>query len=158
MGKIFLDVAVSLDGFTADKKNNSIYPIHELQKTPALNELIRSTGAVIMGRRTYNMAKGDFTGYEYQVPIFVLTHNAPKKVTKGENENLRFTFVKGNVKNALKKAKAAAGDRNVMVIGGANTAQQCIKSNLLDEILIRQMPVLLNEGLQLFTHFRHKEN
>ncbi len=65
------------------------------------------------------------------MPIFVLTHNAPKKVAKGENEKLRFTFIKGDVKNAIKKAKAAAGDKNVMVIGGANTAQQCIKSSVL---------------------------
>lgn len=46
-----------------------------------------------MGRRSYEIGKGDFTGYEFQVPIFVLTHQAPEQVAKGENDELTFTFV-----------------------------------------------------------------
>ena len=57
-----------------------------------LQESMKSTGAVVMGRHAYDMAQGDFTGYEFQVPIFVLTHHAPETVAKGENDRLRFTL------------------------------------------------------------------
>jgi len=51
-------------------------------------EAIANTGAVTMGRRAYEMANGDFTGYEFQVPIFVVTHHPPKVSAKGENARL----------------------------------------------------------------------
>ena len=107
---------------------------------------------MVMGRRAYDMAEGDFTGYEFQVPIFVLSHDVPEKVAKGENEGLSFTFVTDGIESAIEKAKAAAGDKYVTVIGGANTAQQCIQAGLLDEIQIGIVPVLLGEGLRLFEH------
>ena len=105
-----------------------------------------------MGRRAYDMAEGDFTGYEFQVPIFVLTHHVPEKVAKGENGNLRFTFVTDGIESAIEQAKAAAGDKYVAVIGGADTAQQCIQKGLLDELQIGIVPVLLGGGLRLFEH------
>lgn len=148
--KVIIDMAMSLDGFIADQQNQSLYPIGDLQNTEALNELIRTTGAVIMGRHAYDMANGDFTGYEYQVPIFVLTHNPPDKDTKGQNENLKISFVTNGIESAIEKAKAAANDKNVTIIGGANVAQQSIKAGLVDQIQIRLIPVLLNEGLRMF--------
>lgn len=150
--EVLLDMAISLDGFTADRAGNSLYPIEELRGTAGLDELIETTGAVVMGRRAYDMAKGDFTGYEYQVPIFVLTHHVPEKAAQGENGRLTFTFITDGVESAVEKAKAAAGGKNVTVIGGVNAAQQCLKAGLLDEVQIRLMPVLLGEGLRLFEH------
>ncbi len=105
-----------------------------------------------MGRRAYDMAEGDFTGYEFQVPIFVLTHAVPEQVARGENGRLTFTFVTSGIESAIAQAKAAAGDRHVMVIGGANTAQQCIRAGLVDELQIGIIPVLLGEGLRFFEH------
>jgi len=61
-----------------------------------------------MGRHAYNMAEGNFTGYEYRLPIFVLTHDAPEKVAKGENEKLTFMFVTDGIESAIEKARAAA--------------------------------------------------
>jgi dihydrofolate reductase len=148
MGIVILDMAMSLDGFVADQHGNALYPIDELQNTEALDELIETTGSVVMGRRAYDMAEGDFTEYEYQVPVFVLTHDVPEKAAKG----LTFTFVTDGIESALEQAKAAAGEKNVTVIGGANTAQQCIRAGVLDEIQFRLMPVLLGEGLRLFEH------
>ena len=148
MGIVLLDMAMSLDGFVAYQHGNALYPIDKLRKTEALVELIETTGAVVMGRRPYDMAEGDFTGYEYQVPVFVLTHDVPETAAKG----LTFTFVTDGIESAVEQAKAAAGEKNVTVIGGANTAQQCITAGLLDEIQIRLMPVLLGEGLRLFEH------
>jgi dihydrofolate reductase len=80
MGIVLLDMAMSLDGFVADQHGNALYPIDELQNTEALDELIETTGAVVMGRRAYDMAEGDFTGYEYQVPVFVLRGSANRRV------------------------------------------------------------------------------
>jgi dihydrofolate reductase len=105
-----------------------------------------------MGRRAYDMAEGDFTDYEFQVPIFVLTHHVPEKAAKGENERLTFTFVTAGIESAIEQAKAAAGDKHVMVIGGANTAQQCIQAGLVDQIQVGIVPILLGEGLRFFEH------
>jgi dihydrofolate reductase len=92
-----------------------------LRKTTLLQELIETTRAIVMGRRAYDMADGDFTDYEFQVPIFVVTHDVPEKVAEGENERLTITFVTGAIESAIEKAKAAAGDKYVTVIGGPNT-------------------------------------
>jgi dihydrofolate reductase len=103
-----------------------------------------------MGRRAYDMAQGDFTGYEFQVPIFVLTHNAPETVAKGENERLRFTFVTDGTEHAIAQTRAAAGDKDVTVIGGAQTVQQCLQAGLVDELQIDLVSILLGGGLRLF--------
>ena len=109
-------------------------------------------GSVVMGRRAYDMAEGDLTGYEFQVPIFVLTHHVPEQVAKGENENLTLTFITDGIESAIQKAKQAAGDKYVMVIGGASTARQVIRAGLADEIQIGIVPVLLGQGLRFFEH------
>ena len=153
MGKVLFGMTISLDGFVNDRNGDvsRLYPdLGALRQTEMLQEVIKTSGAVVMGRRAYDMAEGDFTDYEFQVPIFVLTHDVPEKVAKGENGSLTFTFVTDGIESAIEKAKAAAGDKNVTVIGGANTAQQCIKAGLLDEIQIGIMPVLLGEGLRFF--------
>jgi dihydrofolate reductase len=103
-----------------------------------------------MGRRAYDMAEGDLTEYEYQVPIFVLTDHVPEQVVKGENDQLTMTFVTDGIQSAIEQAKAAAGDKQVMVIGGAKTAQQCLRAGLVDEIHIGIVPVLFGEGLRFF--------
>jgi dihydrofolate reductase len=115
-----------------------------------LQEEIHTTGAVVMGRRAYDMAEGDLTDYEYQVPIFVLTHHVPEQGPKGENDRLRVTFITDGVESAIERAQAAAGDKQVMVVGGANTAQQCLRAGLVDEIHIGIVPVLLGDGLRFF--------
>ncbi len=155
MGKVVGGMTMSLDGFVNDRNGDvsRLYPdLAELRKTELLQEIIKTTGAVVMGRHAYDMAEGDFTDYEFQVPIIVITHDVPEKVAKGENENLTFNFVTDGIESAIEKAKAAAGDKNVTVIGGANTTQQLIKAGLFDEIQIDIVPVLLGEGLRLFEH------
>jgi dihydrofolate reductase len=63
---------------------------------------------------------------------------------------LTLTFITDGIESAIEKAKAAAGDKQVMVIGGANTAQQCLRAGLVDEIHIGIIPVLFGEGLRFF--------
>jgi dihydrofolate reductase len=154
MGKIIAGMAMSLDGFINDK-NGSVDKLYsdfdQLHDVPTFQEMIKNTGAVIMGRHTYEMqdpflwANDD---YEFQTPIFVLTHTPPEKYPKG-NGKLSFTFVTDGIASAVSQAKKAAGGKDVQVIG-ANTLQQCLNAGLCDELQIDIMPVLLGEGLRLF--------
>jgi len=153
MGRVIGGMTMSLDGYVSDPSGSvdRLYPdLEQLRRTEALQELIKAAGAVVMGRRAYDMAEGDFTGYEFQVPILVLTHHAPDQVARGENERLSFAFVADGIESAVTQAKAAAGDRDVVVVGGADTLQQCIRAGLLDELHVDIRPVLLGGGLRLF--------
>ena len=153
MGKIILGMTMSLDGFVNDRNGEvgRLYPdLEALRETEVLQEAIRTTGAVVMGRHAYDMANGDFTGYEFQVPIFVLTHHVPAKAAKGENENFKFNFITDGIENAIEKARLAAAEKDVTVIGGADIFQQCLNKGLVDEIQIDIAPLLLGDGLRLF--------
>ena len=153
MGNVIVGATMSLDWFMNDRNGDvsRLYPdLEALRRIEMLQEEIRTTGAVVMGRRAYDMAEGDLTGYEYQVPIFVLTHHIPEKMARGQNDQLKVNFITDGIESALKKAKAAAGDKHVIVVGGANTAQQCLRARLVDEIHIGIVPVLLGEGLRFF--------
>jgi dihydrofolate reductase len=82
------------------------------------------------------------------MPVFVVTHEARDPVaTEG---GTTFTFVTAGIESALAQARAAAGDRDISVAGGANIAQQYLKAGLLDEIQIHLVPVLLGGGVRLF--------
>lgn len=154
MGKIIAGMTMSLDGFVSDT-NGSVEKLYsdfeELHDAPFFQEMIKNTGAVIMGRHVYEMqdpflwATDD---YEFQTPIFVLTHTPPEKYPQG-NGKLSFTFVTDGIESAVSQAKNAAGNKDVQVIG-ANTIQQCLNAGLCDELQIDIMPVLVGEGLRLF--------
>ncbi|OGO36264.1 MAG: riboflavin biosynthesis protein RibD [Chloroflexi bacterium RBG_16_56_8] len=155
MGKVIPGMTMSLDGFINDRSGSveALYPdLVALRNTEPLRESIQNTGAVVMGRNAFAMAEDPDSiegNYEYQVPIFVLAHQAPKRHPK-ENDRLTFTFVTNGIENAIKQAKAAAGDKDVTVIGSASTAQQCLKAGLADELHIDIMPVLFGGGLRPF--------
>ncbi|HEX5158052.1 MAG TPA: dihydrofolate reductase family protein [Ktedonobacterales bacterium] len=159
MANVIIGATMSLDGFMSDRNGDvsRLYPDFEaLHGTDMLREEIRTTGAVVMGRHAYDMAAGDFTGYEYQTPIFVLTHHVPEQAAKGQNDQLTITYVTDGVESAIAKAKAAAGGKQVTVVGGANTAQQCLRAGLVDEIHIGVVPVLLGDGLRFFEPLAHE--
>ena len=155
MGTVVAGMIMSLDGFISDRNGSvaRLYPdLAALCRTDLLQEAIQTTGAVVMGRHAYDMAEEDFTGYEFQVPILVLTHAVPEQVAKGENDQLRFIFVTDGIEHAIAQAKAAAGDKAVVVLGGAQTIRQCLQAGLADEIQIDLVPVLLGDGLRLFEY------
>lgn len=161
MGNVIVGATMSLDWFMNDRDGDvgRLYPDFEaLRNTEMLQEEIRTTGAVVMGRRSYAMGDPDAFAdtYEYQVPIFVLTHAVPEKLPK-QNGKLTVSFVTDGIERAIAQAKAAAGDKNVMVVGGANTAQQCLRAGLVDEIHIGIVPVLLGEGLRFFEHLASEQ-
>jgi dihydrofolate reductase len=116
-----------------------------------MDAAIERTGAVLMGRRTFEMGNPDaYVGqYEFQVPIFVLTH-APPPVAPKRDERLTFAFVTDGVESAVAQAKAAAGDRAVTVVGGPSVVRQLLQAGLVDELHVDVMPVLLGGGLRLF--------
>ncbi len=156
MGKIVFGMAMSLDGFVNDRNGSvaRLYPdLEGLRETEPLQAAIRDTGAVVMGRHSYDMAQGDFTGYEFQVPIFVVTHQSPAMAAKGENDRLKFHFVSDGLPSALAQARTAAGELDVTVIGGASIAQQCLREGLIDYFEVSIAPVLLGGGLRLFEPF-----
>ncbi len=155
MGKVIAGMTMSLDGFINDRNGSaeSLSPdFSELLEAPSFKKMIEDTGAVIMGRHTYEMADPFLwinDDYEFQVPIFVLTHTPPVKFPQG-NDKLTLTFVSDGVESAIAQAKQAAGDKDVQIIGGADTIQQCLNSGLCDELGIDVMPILLGKGLRLF--------
>jgi dihydrofolate reductase len=153
MAKVIVGTTMSLDGFMNDRMGSveKLYPdLADLRNTQMLQESMRSTGAVVMGRHAFDMAQGDLTGYEYQVPIFVMTHHPPETPTKGQNDKLRIIFVTDGVESAIQQAKAAAGEKDVTIVGGASTAQQIINAELFDELQIGIIPILLGGGLRFF--------
>lgn len=155
MGKVLLGTTLSLDGFMHDRDGSvaALYPdLVQLADTDVLRESIRVTGAALMGRHSYDMANGDLTGYEYQTPIFVVTHHPPTTPIKGENDHLKLHFVTDGVESAVRQAKAAAGDKDVTIVGGADVAQQLLKLRLADELHIGIMPVIFGAGLRFFEH------
>jgi dihydrofolate reductase len=154
MGKVILDMAMSLDGFIAGP-NNEDGGLHNYFFSPAgatagvIEEGFKTTGAIIMGKRSYNLG-AEQEGFEdnpYQVPTFILTHTVPERVAKGAES---FIFVTEGIESTVKQAKAAAGDKNVVVGGGANIAQQFLKAGVIEEIQIHFIPVLLGAGIRLF--------
>lgn len=147
-------MTTSLDGYVADQSGgvNRLYPdLAALRGSAYMNALIEETGAVVMGRRTFEMGDPDsYVGeYEFQVPIFVVTHHPPPMPPK-QDEHLTFTFVTTGVESAIAQAKDAAGDRAVMVVGGANLGQQLLGAGLVDELRVDIMPVVLGAGLRFF--------
>lgn len=154
MGKVIAGMALSLDGFVNDSEGSvdQLYTdFTELHDVPSFKEMIKSTGAVVMGRHTYQMAdpfEWANDEYEFQTPIFVLTHTPPAKYPPG-NGKLSFTFITDGVESAISQAKKAANGKDVQVIG-ANTIQQCLNAGICDELQIDLMPVLIGKGLKLF--------
>lgn len=165
MGRLVLYMSMSLDGLIAgpgDTKDNPFgtkgHRLHEWlgdggedpsghrpddEPGQTVSDEMLSTGAVISGRRT-----GDFVGYwggdhHSGVPIFVPTHQAPAGTPPG---NVR--FVTDGIESCAEQAKAAAGDRDVM-LHGAYTAQRCLRARVLDVMEIQLIPVLFRvEGAQ----------
>jgi dihydrofolate reductase len=124
-----------------------------------LAESLGNTGAVLMGRRMFSGGAGPWEddpradGWwgddpPFRVPVFVLTHHAREPVTKQGGTS--YTFVTDGIEAALEQARAAAGDKDVALAGGASVAQQCLAAGLLDEVQIHVAPVLLGGGVRLF--------
>lgn len=159
MGKIVAEITMSLDGFIAGPDITGKDPmgingesLHDwlfAKATAAdkamLAELTASTGAVILGHRTYSIGLDPWGGVSpFKATAFVLCHQAPSKAVSG------FEYVTGGIEKALAQAKKAAGDKNIWVMGGADVIQQYLKAGLIEEFRLHIAPVLLMRGRRLF--------
>ncbi|MEA2575537.1 MAG: hypothetical protein QOH93_2835 [Chloroflexia bacterium] len=165
MGKVIANITMSLDGFIAGPGDDVQHLFKWYFSGPTefvvqggrmvlkvspesavlLEEAIQSTGAMVAGRRMFDLA-GAWGGSPPYAPCFIVTHAVPDEWTQ---EGSPFTFVTDGVESAVAQAKAAAGDKNV-AIATASMTQQCLKAGLLDEIYIDLVPVLLGDGIRLF--------
>lgn len=123
-----------------------------------MKETTANTGAVIMGRKMFSGGEGPWDQDPnpnawwgdtppFHVPVFVLTHHARETVQKQGGTS--FHFVTDGIESALRQAKAAAGDKNIQIAGGAAVIQQYIHAGLLDELQIHVTSILLHGGVRL---------
>ncbi len=167
MQKMSSEISMSLDGFITDPKASVGSPLegndpgrlHDWRfdaKTETdiaiVAELYASTGAVLMGKRMFDV------GFEpwgdpppFGMPVFVVTHEAREPLPM--QGGTTYTFVTDGIEDALERTRAAAGDKNVGIWGGADIMRQYLKAGLLDEMQIHLIPVLLGGGIRLFEDF-----
>jgi dihydrofolate reductase len=112
-----------------------------------LQDVRSRIGAVVCGRWTYEAARHWGDKNPSGLPLFVVTHRPEEEPTGGE-----FTFVDG-VEAAVERAKDAAGDKDVNVMGGADVIRQALDAGIVDELSIIVAPIVLGGGKQLFEGF-----
>ena len=150
-GKVVINRVMSLDGFIAGP-GDSMDWIFDVVPPDYFRENAAATGAMLAGRRTYEVgqrmnagaergteASGGGGGYPVSGPTFVLTHEPP------DPSDPSVTFLSGDIGEAVATAVAAAGEKNVEILG-ADVASQCLRRGLVDELLIYVLPVLLGDG------------
>jgi dihydrofolate reductase len=131
----------------------------ENQDSDVIAEHVGSIGATIMGRRMFSGGEGPWEDDPnrdawwgddppFHHPVFVLTQHPRETVVK--EGGTTYTFVTDGIESALEQARAAAGEKDVAVAGGARVAQQYLDAGFLDEIQIHVAPVLLGGGVRLF--------
>src|SRR5918992_1835381 len=166
MSKLTSDISMSLDGFITDPKAGVGTPLeggdpgrlHDWMfdaKTDADAEVVAeryaSTGAILIGRRMFDV------GFEpwgdpppFGRPVFVLTHETRELLPM--QGGTTYNFVTDGIEAGLEQARAAAGDKDVGIWGGANIIVQYLEAGLLDEIQINLIPILLGDGIRLFAN------
>ncbi|WP_026969391.1 dihydrofolate reductase family protein [Algoriphagus terrigena] len=171
--KVTAGLAVSLDGYSAGHNQSFEKPFGDNFDSELLDrwmfaepekhrhkkeiDAILDAGAFIMGSNMYGpkdrRENVDWKGWwgsnpPYHAPVFVLSHTerAPIEMDGGTT----FYFVTDGIESAIKKAKQAAGDRNVKIMGGANTVNQYLAAGLIDELWLHIVPVTIGSGTRLF--------
>src|SRR5262245_39432624 len=151
MAKVRWHTIMSLDGFIAGPGDDMQW-VFDVDGAggEAADEVVRATGALLVGRRTPDVEdrlQPGFYGGSFRGPFFVLRHGPPDQppVVKGVTGR----FLDTTIEEAVAIAREAAGGLDVSVLG-ADVARQCLEAGLLDEILVHVAPVLLGDGVRLF--------
>lgn len=159
MSKVFLSITMSLDGFTAGPEITQENPmginghlLHEWLFAGKQKEdeevaagMFENCGAVILGSRTYLTAlEGAWESQSpFPVPAIILS-SQPLNIIEG------FSVISDGIKAALSKATSISHGKDILIMGGANVAQQFLEADLLDELHIHIAPILLGSGTRLF--------
>jgi len=174
MRKVVCGITMSADGYTAGLNQSEERPFGDdggdgwgdrlhawFSDTPDENraeiEEMTAAGAFIMGRNMFGPVRGgwdrQWNGWwgdnpPYHAPVFVLTHHArePQPMEGGTT----YTFVTDGIESALAQARAAAGDGDVAIMGGATTINQYLAAGLIDELRLHIVPLMLGTGTRLF--------
>lgn len=166
MGKVVAEISMSLDGFVTDPNASVGTPLegsdpgrlHDWMFDAKTNtdakvrdETYAATGAVVIGKSMFDVGFGPWGDPPpFGMPVFVVTHEtrAPLPMQGGTT----YTFVTDGIEAALDLGRAAAGNKNVGIWGGANIIRQYLTAGLLDELQIHLIPILLGGGVRLFEH------
>ena len=170
MSTVFSDLGVSADGFAAGVNQREEAPFGDIDEnwlhawmfeTYDENreevDAIVDSGATIMGRNMFGPVRGewdrDWRGWwgpnpPYHGPVFVLTHFAQPSIEM--EGGTTFHFVTDGIHSALEQARAAAGDRNISIAGGATTVNQYLAAGLLDELRLHVTPCVIGTGERVF--------
>jgi dihydrofolate reductase len=166
--------SISLDGFVAGPDQSRENPLgvgglalHDWHFHPgepgyeaderARDDLLKPRGAYVMGRNMFGPIRGewdeDWRGWwgdepPYHAPVYVLTHYAHDPIEM--DGGTTFHFVTEGFGAALKQAKAAAGDRDIAIAGGAATVRQAMAAGVIQELVLDLVPILLGSGERLF--------
>ena len=169
MTRVIADISMSLDGFVTGPNagvRNGLgdggEPLHTWAMDgddvdrQVIEEAMDRSGAVIMGRRLFDIIDGpdgwnDEMGYGAastgpSPPFFVVTHASPASVRL----DLSFTFVTDGLAEAVTQARAVAGDKDVIVMGGGDVIRQAVDEGLVDQLRIHLSPIVLGGGTPLF--------
>ena len=165
MGVVRVSASMSLDGFGAgpdvspaapmgiggERLHRWLFPETEGASPSSADAAVSAglfsrTGAVVVGRRTYDIGVDLWGDTPFPVPTFVVTHRAhePRAMTSAT-----FTFVTDGVASAVAQATAAAGGGDVLVMGGPDVIGQALADGLVDEVTVNLVPVLLHRGARL---------
>jgi dihydrofolate reductase len=173
MSKVIADITMSLDGYVTGPSGD-VDELHawvtdqDPVDTEILERATAETGAVVMGRRLFDIVDGPNgwtrdMGYGAQQagtpPFFVVTHSAPQHVRLQRELGMRFTFV-DDLTTAVDQARTAATDGHVVIMGGGDIIGQTIEQGLVDELHLHLAPILLGGGTPLFragTHQRYRQ-
>ena len=148
-GKVVVNRSMSLDGFIAGP-GDAMDWIFDFVAPDEFPEIAAATGAMLIGRRTYEVGKRmeadqpGSTDYPFSGPVFVLTHEPPDPLDPA------VTFLTGDIGEEVAMALDAAGGKNLEILG-ADVAGQCLRRGLVDEILVYVLPVLLGDGIRFYS-------
>jgi dihydrofolate reductase len=147
IGKVVVNRAMSLDGFIAGPGHSMGWARFTDFVAPAdIAQVAAATGAMLIGRRTWDVGdemeaqEPGSVDYPFSGPMFVLTHRPP------EPPDPAATYLSGDIGEAVTTALAAAGGKNLEILG-ADVAGQCLRQGLVDEILVYVLPLLLGDGV-----------
>jgi dihydrofolate reductase len=151
MSKVFIHAVVTLDGFMADSEGGLdwMFGLPEADEDGTLMKTVWDRiGAVVGGaNKVQTIEEGEQPyGGMLKVPVYLMTRKAHEPI---EKNGVTYTFVVDDIAQAVHAAKAAAGDKDVSLLGGS-ISRQCLNLGLVDEIQLHVVPVLLGAGISLF--------